>query len=127
LADKDYYTVASLDDPTGPPEGKNKVISGGGCKYSDYGLRAAHRGVSFPQSHANFTGFRCALSAAPRCWCLAAISKKSVQAAHCILLVNSNVPSAEDTVGGGSKALCWSHAIDNLSIINQNDAAFAYK
>lgn len=57
--DKDYYRNSSETNPTGPADGKYKVIRGGGWNYTVYGLRVAYRSVSYPDSKANFIGFRC--------------------------------------------------------------------
>lgn len=62
---KDYYESSPELNPSGPETGKYKVIRGGGWNYSVYGLRVAYRSVSYPDSRANFIGFRCARTDEP--------------------------------------------------------------
>jgi formylglycine-generating enzyme required for sulfatase activity len=60
--DENYYEYSSHENPMGPETGKYRVIRGGAWNYTVYGLRVAYRSVSYPDSRANFIGFRCASS-----------------------------------------------------------------
>jgi formylglycine-generating enzyme required for sulfatase activity len=62
---KDYYQSSPDIDPQGPQTGRYKVLRGGGWNYTVYGLRVAYRSVSYPDSRANFIGFRCARTDGP--------------------------------------------------------------
>jgi formylglycine-generating enzyme required for sulfatase activity len=64
--DEDYYHYSPVEDPSGPKDGKYKVIRGGGWNYTVYGLRVAYRSVSFPESQTNFIGFRCVRDTLPK-------------------------------------------------------------
>jgi formylglycine-generating enzyme required for sulfatase activity len=58
----DYYQQSSQSNPTGPDEGKYRVIRGGAWDaYSDE-VRTAYRMMSDPLATLNIIGFRCALT-----------------------------------------------------------------
>jgi len=63
--DKDYYQASPGSNPSGPDDGRFKVIRGGGWNYSVYWLRTAQRSASLPVSRANFIGFRCVRESPP--------------------------------------------------------------
>jgi formylglycine-generating enzyme required for sulfatase activity len=57
-----YYLVSPKQNPLGPEQGKYKVIRGGAWNYTVYGLRVGYRSAAYPDSKANFIGFRCVRS-----------------------------------------------------------------
>jgi formylglycine-generating enzyme required for sulfatase activity len=63
--DENYYQVTPSNNPTGPEAGIYKIMRGGAWNYTVYGLRVAYRSVSYPESRANFIGFRCARTDVP--------------------------------------------------------------
>jgi formylglycine-generating enzyme required for sulfatase activity len=62
--DPNYYTDSPLDDPTGPTEGKYRVIRGGGWDYGAGVCRAASRYRRPPGFRYSLLGFRVAFDVA---------------------------------------------------------------
>ena len=60
----DYYTVSPVNNPTGPANGKFRVLRGGGSKSYEQDLRVTARAVGSP-NHVfdSQIGFRCVISA----------------------------------------------------------------
>ena len=56
------YPSEPVRDPQGPPEGKYRVIRGGGLAHSADQCRATFRGVGEPDDRDSYLGFRLALS-----------------------------------------------------------------
>jgi formylglycine-generating enzyme required for sulfatase activity len=54
-----YFSEAQVN-PTGPPEGKSKVLRGSWCEPKQTDGRAAHRDSRTPDTRSNIVGFRCA-------------------------------------------------------------------
>jgi formylglycine-generating enzyme required for sulfatase activity len=57
-----YYAEAPERNPTGPEDGKKKVIRGGSFAHDDFALRCATRGRYAPDARRANHGFRCAWS-----------------------------------------------------------------
>jgi len=58
--DDRYYNKSGTDNPFGPPEGLYRVVRGGSWDHSWYQTRTAWRAGSYPVTHNEFIGFRCA-------------------------------------------------------------------
>ena len=58
---EDYYKTAPARNPTGPTDGKTRVLRGGSWFYADYtfNYRASFRQHYAPAAGFNFAGFRC--------------------------------------------------------------------
>lgn len=59
---KDYYSKATLNDPTGPRTGTKRVLRGGSFVHKPFALRCATRGRYAPDERRANHGFRCAWS-----------------------------------------------------------------
>jgi formylglycine-generating enzyme required for sulfatase activity len=58
--DKYYYQNSPKDNPQGPSSGKGHVVRGGGVIFfAPSSCRIAYRGLSGPNEHGCFIGFRC--------------------------------------------------------------------
>jgi formylglycine-generating enzyme required for sulfatase activity len=60
-----YYAGSPAENPTGPAEGKQRVIRGGSWVSLPDALRATARGSAPPESHSTLIGFRVARDLAP--------------------------------------------------------------
>lgn len=58
----DYYAHSPKENPTGPTEGKRRVLRGGSWGYPSE-LRASYRFYEKPEFSTNYVGFRCATAA----------------------------------------------------------------
>jgi formylglycine-generating enzyme required for sulfatase activity len=60
--DESYYEQSPTHNPTGPENGINKVIRGGGWPYNNERdrIRSANRSTLVPDFFSSTTGFRCA-------------------------------------------------------------------
>ena len=58
----DYYENAPTENPTGPADGREKVLRGGCWYYEDDTLRCSYRVMLEPGHMFDATGFRCAMS-----------------------------------------------------------------
>jgi serine/threonine-protein kinase len=58
--DPDYYGRTPAANPTGPAEGTQRVVRGGGWSGRPRGLRAAHRDKMAPADASDLVGLRCA-------------------------------------------------------------------
>ena len=56
--DQDYYAKSPTDDPTGPPEGSDRVSRGGGWDFPARLCRSALRFYNVPGYRTDFVGFR---------------------------------------------------------------------
>jgi formylglycine-generating enzyme required for sulfatase activity len=60
--DANYYANSPEKNPTGPDEGKYRVLRGGSWSYGDLNARGAYRGTSSPGSWYDLLGFRVVVS-----------------------------------------------------------------
>jgi formylglycine-generating enzyme required for sulfatase activity len=60
-----YYATSPSDNPTGPGEGEDKVIRGGGFSSPAINVKSAGRGVDSPEFSGGQWGFRCARDVLP--------------------------------------------------------------
>jgi formylglycine-generating enzyme required for sulfatase activity len=58
--DADYYGASESADPSGPAEGRFRVLRGGGWDSGGRGARSACRGHLVPNDRSYVVGFRCA-------------------------------------------------------------------
>jgi formylglycine-generating enzyme required for sulfatase activity len=61
-----YYRASPLRDPPGPPEGKLKVLRGGGWRNQVAACRAAYRNALAPHQKDSATGFRVVVATGER-------------------------------------------------------------
>ncbi len=60
--DPDYYDRMPTVNPSGPADGTQRAVRGGGWSGRPRGLRAAHRDRQTPDAASDLVGFRCAAS-----------------------------------------------------------------
>jgi formylglycine-generating enzyme len=59
---EDYYRSSPVDNPAGPPTGKERVIRGGYWASLAWGCRSAARYSVEPEAHPTYVGFRVAVT-----------------------------------------------------------------
>ncbi len=64
--DSTYYAKSPAQNPTGPAEGVERVVRGGGWNYEGLLARSADRNRDAPDTEINTFGFRCAKDASSR-------------------------------------------------------------